>query len=71
MVETIATFIESLSEEETLELTRELDRRREKINLLQEQAFARLAELRAGPAHDAPPASAVAARRAGIHVVPV
>jgi hypothetical protein len=47
MVEMVATFIESLSEEETLELTRELDRRREKIDLLQERAVARLAELRA------------------------
>lgn len=46
MVEMVTTFIESLSEEETLELTRELDRRREKINLLQEQALAWLAELR-------------------------
>jgi hypothetical protein len=50
MVEMVATFIESLTEEETLELTRELDRRREKINLLQEQAFARLAELRGSDA---------------------
>lgn len=50
MVETVATFIESLSEEEALELTLELDRRREKIDLLQEQAFARLAALR-GTAH--------------------
>lgn len=56
MVEMVATFIESLSEEETLELTRELDRRREKIDLLQEQAFAWLAELR-GTAHP-PDASA-------------
>lgn len=47
MVETVATFIESLSEEEALELTRELDRRRAKIDGLREQAFARLAELRA------------------------
>jgi hypothetical protein len=46
MVETVATFLESLTEEETLELTRELDRRREKIDLLQERAFARLAQLR-------------------------
>ncbi|HEX6357369.1 hypothetical protein [Actinophytocola sp.] len=46
MVEMVASFIESLSEEETLELTRELDRRREKIDLLQEQAVARLARLR-------------------------
>jgi hypothetical protein len=46
MVEMVATFIESLSEDEALELTRELDRRREKLDLLQERAFARLAELR-------------------------
>lgn len=46
MVETVATFLESLTEEETLELTLELDRRREKIDLLQQRAFARLAELR-------------------------
>lgn len=46
MVETVATFLESLTEEETLELTRELDSRREKIDLLQERAFARLAQLR-------------------------
>lgn len=46
MVEMVATFIESLSEEEALELTRELDRRREKLDLLQECAVARLAELR-------------------------
>jgi hypothetical protein len=50
MVETVATFLESLTEEETLELTRELDSRREKIDLLQERAFARLAELRGTPA---------------------
>jgi hypothetical protein len=48
MVEMVATFIESLTEEETLELTRELDRRREKLDALQEQAVARLAELRGG-----------------------
>lgn len=46
MVEMVATFIESLSEEEALELTRELGRRREKLDLLQERASARLAELR-------------------------
>ncbi len=46
MVETIASFIESLTEEETLELTLELDRRREKLDLLREHAVARLAELR-------------------------
>lgn len=46
MVEMVAMFIESLSEEEALELTRELDRRREKLELLQERAVARLAELR-------------------------
>lgn len=46
MVETIATFMESLSEEETVELTRELDRRRAKIDNLQARAFARLAQLR-------------------------
>jgi hypothetical protein len=50
MVETVATFLESLTEEETLELTRELDSRREKIDRLQERAFARLAELRGAPA---------------------
>jgi hypothetical protein len=50
MVEMVAAFIESLSEEETLELTLELDRRREKLDLLQERAFARLTELR-GAAH--------------------
>jgi hypothetical protein len=50
MVEMVAAFVESLSEEETLELARELDRRREKLDLLQERAFARLAELR-GSAH--------------------
>ena len=57
MVETVATFLESLTEEEALELTRELDRRREKIDLLQERAFARLAELR----ESARPAGASAA----------
>jgi hypothetical protein len=46
MVEMVATFIESLSEEEAVELTRELGRRREKLDLLQERASARLAELR-------------------------
>jgi hypothetical protein len=46
MVEMVASFIESLSEEEALELTRELDRRREKLESLQERAGARLAELR-------------------------
>jgi hypothetical protein len=46
MVEMVAAFIESLSEEETLELTRELDRRREKLDGLRERASARLAELR-------------------------
>lgn len=49
MVETIATFMDSLSEEETIELTRELDRRRAKIDNLQARAFARLAQLRAAP----------------------
>ena len=47
MVETITTFMDSLDEDETLELTRELDRRRAKIDSLQARAFARLAQLRA------------------------
>jgi hypothetical protein len=46
MVETLATFIESLTEEEALELTRELDRRREKLDSLRARAVARLAQLR-------------------------
>jgi hypothetical protein len=57
MVDSVATFIESLTEEETLELTRELDRRREKIDLLQARAVARLAQLRGlAPNSDAPAA---------------
>ncbi|TDV46860.1 hypothetical protein [Actinophytocola oryzae] len=46
MVEMLSTFIESLTEEEALELTLELNRRREKLDLLEERAVARLAELR-------------------------
>jgi hypothetical protein len=57
MVETVATFIESLTEEETLELTHELDRRREKIDLLRARAVARLAQLRGStPSSDVPAA---------------
>jgi hypothetical protein len=57
MVETVATFIESLTEEETLELTRELDRRREKIDLLRARAVARLDQLRGStPSSDVPAA---------------
>jgi hypothetical protein len=47
MVEMVTAFVESLTEEETLELTHELARRREKLDLLEECATARLAELRA------------------------
>jgi len=50
MVEMVAAFVESLSEEEALELTRELERRREKLELLRERAEARLAELRGSSA---------------------
>jgi hypothetical protein len=50
MFEMLTPFIESLSEEETLELTHELNRHREGLELLQERAAARLAELRAAAA---------------------
>jgi hypothetical protein len=56
MVEMVAAFIESLDEDEALELTLELDRRRAKLDLLQERAFARLAELRGVTRTDVPAA---------------
>lgn len=48
MSDTFTAFMDSLTAEETLEFTKELERRRARIDALQARAFARLTQLREG-----------------------